>query len=1226
MLTTLRRLALAALLSLGLSPALAAVPPPVPALPDSPRLTSYSISTSTCACNVNFAIYGLTSSGSYWEWIEVFVNGVRVNYNDPTFGWAITSPTGPIASIPQPITDAVLTFTNPQTGVIQIVGAQVPARLTQFQENAGVPARNLNVAFTSIIAGMREIWDKINDVTGRGLFFAPGNTTGPMPPPPSCAGQFLAFDSTGLNPICVTPLAGSGAITPGVLGNPGPGNALPASLTTLPSVVQNAPGLATSTPASAAALNEDIAAAITAGQSGIALTPGVYALVKSGTGADGVATAGLINAPPGDFTLDGQGSTLSLTGSDVSSYANLLTVQNATAGKVTIKNLDIVYASPPFAQATLSSTVACVANANGSATFAMQAGYAPAWASVLRIDQYSATTGLFVINVYSSTSSSMALNNLGSGNYSVAFNGTTQCNALATMSTTQTYVLDSTQFGFYGINAYHVYDLVFDNVRVFNTAGNGFQVTGAHDVRYINNSGVYKAPGAYRSVNGAGAAHVYMSGALITDPTVHFKGSGDDSFFAAPYQVNITTASSRTSLVLTGTPYILAGDVLQFVDTNGVLQGTATVTAITAGSGPTVTLAGTGAPSGVANTWLIYDQSQAASLAQINGGDFGDSPTRALFVDALRIEFNAPHAYNTGSGGILVSYGNQNVGLVPTTVTINAPVVVNNNYANDASDGSIAVEGWNIAGNAAATAGQIATVVVENPNCQQAGSSCLYISAANNVTSSFGSWFNWYQLVTAPALTQGCGTTMYQEAVAFCNVTNAIYTSGFFLSGGGQETSFGSSVINPPIPASSIVGQVPVANGGTSLATLTANSVLLGEGTSALHFATIGTAGRALLDQGAAVDPAFKAISGDATLASAGGLTLATVNTNVGTFGSATQVAQVTLNGKGLTTAAVALTITPAVGSITGLGTGVATALGVNTGSSGAFVVQNGAGGTPTSLTLTNATGLPPAGLTVDTISGIVLGNNLATLTFGTHLITGGSSYNGSASVTITSDATNANTASTIVARDASGNFTAGTITAALTGHASSDCALAGCTMAGNIAMGGFSVTGAATISANQIAMLVGSTNFFTASATSGQLMIQTTTSGAVTNNALLIDSTQNSTFYGHVIGSNSAAAASISACGGGSPAVTGGDNFGKITAGTGALGSCVINFGKTWGAAPACAVSSPTSLTALTVTSSTTQLTIGATSLTSDVLNYVCGSTAWLEPANDNQPLRKAA
>ena len=50
-----------------------------------------------------------------------------------------------------------------------------------------------------------------------------------------------------------------------------------------------------------------------------------------------------------------------------------------------------------------------------------------------------------------------------------------------------------------------------------------------------------------------------------------------------------------------------------------------------------------------------------------------------------------------------------------------------------------------------------------------------------------------------------------------------------------------------------------------------------------------------------------------------------------------------------------------AIGSVTGLGTGVATALAVNVGSAGAPVVLNGALGTPSSGTLTNATGLPVA-------------------------------------------------------------------------------------------------------------------------------------------------------------------------------------------------------------------------------------------------------------------------
>lgn len=48
--------------------------------------------------------------------------------------------------------------------------------------------------------------------------------------------------------------------------------------------------------------------------------------------------------------------------------------------------------------------------------------------------------------------------------------------------------------------------------------------------------------------------------------------------------------------------------------------------------------------------------------------------------------------------------------------------------------------------------------------------------------------------------------------------------------------------------------------------------------------------------------------------------------------------------------------------TLTGLGTGVETALGINTGSDGSVVLFNGAGGTPSGLTLTNATGLPVAG------------------------------------------------------------------------------------------------------------------------------------------------------------------------------------------------------------------------------------------------------------------------
>ena len=68
------------------------------------------------------------------------------------------------------------------------------------------------------------------------------------------------------------------------------------------------------------------------------------------------------------------------------------------------------------------------------------------------------------------------------------------------------------------------------------------------------------------------------------------------------------------------------------------------------------------------------------------------------------------------------------------------------------------------------------------------------------------------------------------------------------------------------------------------------------------------------------------------------------------------------------------------------------------------------------------------------TISGVALGSNLNSLTAGTYLT--GTAYNGSAAQTWTVDATSANTASKVVARDASGNFSAGTITATLSGTA----------------------------------------------------------------------------------------------------------------------------------------------------------------------------------------------
>ena len=145
------------------------------------------------------------------------------------------------------------------------------------------------------------------------------------------------------------------------------------------------------------------------------------------------------------------------------------------------------------------------------------------------------------------------------------------------------------------------------------------------------------------------------------------------------------------------------------------------------------------------------------------------------------------------------------------------------------------------------------------------------------------------------------------------------------------------------------------------------------------------------------------------------------------------------------------------------------------------------------------------------TISGIPLGSNLNSLTAGTYLT--GTAYNGSAAQTFAVDATSANTASKVVARDASGNFSAGTITAALSGNATT------ATTANNVS--------------GTVATANGGTGL--TSFTSGGVVYASSTSALATGSALTFDgttltSTQVSAFSSNAIFNQTASSGGVAA------------------------------------------------------------------------------------------------
>jgi hypothetical protein len=257
---------------------------------------------------------------------------------------------------------------------------------------------------------------------------------------------------------------------------------------------------------------------------------------------------------------------------------------------------------------------------------------------------------------------------------------------------------------------------------------------------------------------------------------------------------------------------------------------------------------------------------------------------------------------------------------------------------------------------------------------------------------------NAYFYVTSGTANAGSSWVLAQLAAITVGTTALpfdLFASGLVYTGGTNIDVTGQVI--------SLTGTVAPTNGGTGVNTVTTGDLLYGSGTDTWGKLPKGIAYRSLVMDASATNVEWNAVALNQSNAVSGTLGA----TNGGT-GQSTYTLGDTLYSSAANTLA---------------------KLAGNATTTKKFMVQTG-------------TGAASAAPVWDTINGADVSGNITgqagsvanALTLGTYLT--GTSYNGSAAVTATVDATSANTASKVVARDGSGNFAATTITAALAGNA----------------------------------------------------------------------------------------------------------------------------------------------------------------------------------------------